>query len=57
MCYWYNLLAQWLSPQNYMVREALPMAGGGNVDMKTATPVEVGSSEVVVDVTLSYETR
>ncbi len=44
-------------PQNYMVREALPMAGGGNVDMKTATPVEVGSSEVVVDVTLSYETR
>lgn len=43
-------------PQNYMVREALPVSGGGNADMKTATPVEAGSSEVVVDVTLSYET-
>lgn len=44
-------------PQNYMLRDALPVTGGGNADMKTATPVEVGSSEVVVDVTLSYETR
>ncbi|MFZ2199614.1 MAG: SIMPL domain-containing protein [Microgenomates group bacterium] len=44
-------------PQNYLVREALPMTGGGAVDAKTATPVEVGSSEVLVDVTLSYETR
>ncbi len=44
-------------PQNYMVREALPVAGGGNAEMKTVTPVEAGSSEVVVDVTLSYETR
>lgn len=43
-------------PQNYMVREALPVADGGNGDMKTVTPVEAGSSEVVVDVTLSYET-
>lgn len=46
-----------IKPQNYMLREALPVTGGGNVDMKTATPVEVGSSEIVVDVTLSYETR
>ncbi len=44
-------------PQNYMLRDALPVTGGGNAEMKTATPVEVGSSEVVVDVTLSYETR
>ncbi len=44
-------------PQNYMLRDALPVTGGGNAEMKTATPVEAGSSEVVVDVTLSYETR
>lgn len=44
-------------PQNYMVRDmALPVAGGGMENLKTETPVEAGSSEVVVDVTLSYET-
>jgi uncharacterized protein YggE len=43
--------------QPYMMRDALPVAGGG-VDMqKTETPVEAGSSEVSVNVTLSYETR
>ena len=43
---------------NYMLRDAvMPMAGGGVAMEKTATPVEVGSSDVVVDVTLSYETR
>lgn len=44
-------------PQNYMVRDAMPVSGGGIAIEKTTTPVEVGSSEVVVDVTLSYETR
>ncbi len=44
-------------PQNYMLRDALPVTGGGNAEMKTSTPVEAGSSEVVVDVTLSYETH
>ena len=44
-------------PQNYMVRDAMPVSGGGIAMEKTTTPVEVGSSEVVVDVTLSYETR
>ncbi len=44
-------------PQNYMVRDAMPVSGGGIAIEKTNTPVEVGSSEVVVDVTLSYETR
>jgi uncharacterized protein YggE len=43
-------------PQNYLMRDALPITGGGNSELKTTTPVEVGSSEVVVDVTLSYET-
>lgn len=45
-------------PLNYGVRDALPITGGGNAEMqKTATPIEMGSSEVVVNVTLSYETR
>ncbi len=43
-------------PQNYLMRDALPITGGGNSELKTTTPVEVGSSEIVVDVTLSYET-
>lgn len=51
-----NIVEGSAKPQNYMVREAMPITGGGNLDMKTATPVEAGSSEVVVDVTLSYET-
>lgn len=42
-------------PMPYAVREMMPIAGGG--DLKTSTPVEAGSSEVVVNVTLSYETR
>jgi len=45
-------------PQNYLMRDvALPVAGGGMETLKTETPVEAGSSEVVVDVTLSYETK
>lgn len=44
-------------PQNFAVREAVPVAGGASMDMKVTTPVEPGSSEVVVNVTLSYETR
>lgn len=44
-------------PRPYMVRDALPMAGGGNMEKSIATPVESGSSEVIVNVTLSYETR
>lgn len=40
----------------YMVRDALPIAGGGEVG-KTVTPVEAGANEVSVAVTLSYETR
>lgn len=44
-------------PQPYMTKDvALPMAGGGSAE-RTVTPVEAGSSEVVVNVTLSYETR
>lgn len=42
---------------NYMMREALPVSGGGLDMAKTATPVEAGSSEVSVSVTLSYETN
>lgn len=44
-------------PRPYMVRDALPMAGGGDMEKSIATPVESGSSEVIVNVTLSYETR
>lgn len=43
-------------PQPYLLRDALPMTGGGAEVAKTETPVEPGSSEVVVSVTLSYET-
>lgn len=43
---------------NYMARDAVvPMAAGGAVMEKTETPVEAGSSEVSVSVTLSYETN
>jgi len=42
---------------NYVMREALPVTGGGMDMAKTATPVEAGSSEVSVSVTLSYETN
>lgn len=43
---------------NYMLRDAaLPMTGGGVEMAKTPTPVEAGSSEVSVSVTLSYETN
>ena len=43
---------------NYMMRDAaVPMAGGGVEMAKTSTPVEAGSSEVSVSVTLSYETN
>ncbi len=43
-------------PQPYMMRDTAMMGGG--VEMaKTETPVEAGSSEVSVNVTLSYETR
>lgn len=42
-------------PGPYMMREALPLIAGDA--SKTPTPVEPGSSEVVVNVTLSYETR
>jgi hypothetical protein len=42
---------------NYTMREALPVSGGGLDMAKTATPVEAGSSEVSVSVTLSYETN
>ncbi len=52
-----NIVEGGARPQNFMVRDMAPMAGS-NISMeKTAPPVEVGSSEVVVDVTLSYETR
>lgn len=45
-------------PPNYMLRDAIaPMAEGGIAVEKTATPVEAGSSEVSVNVTVSYETR
>lgn len=44
-------------PQPYLMRESLPVTGGGDASIKTSTPVEPGSSEVVVNVTLSYETR
>ena len=40
---------------NYLMREAIPMAGGADM-AKTTTTVEPGSSEVNVSVTLSYET-
>lgn len=44
------------TPQPYLMRDSvsIPMAGGG--EAKTETPVEPGSSDVVVNVTLSYET-
>lgn len=43
---------------NFLVRDSMaPVAMGGVENLKTATPVEAGSSEVVVNVTLSYETR
>ena len=42
---------------NYLMREALPITGGGDMNAKTATPIEPGSSEVSVSVTLSYETN
>lgn len=43
---------------NYMMRDSIAPMAAGNVAMeKTATPVEVGSSEVSVSVTLSYETN
>jgi uncharacterized protein YggE len=43
---------------NYLMRDAVaPMAMGGAENLKTETPVEAGSSEVIVNVTLSYETR
>lgn len=46
------------APQNFMVREAMPVSVSGDIDMaKTTTPVEAGSSEVSVNITLSYETR
>lgn len=44
-------------PRPYTVRDAIPMAGGGVEMAKTSTPVEAGTSEVAVNVTLSYETR
>ncbi len=51
-------IAEGSSPSpNYMVRNAAPMAADAVMMEKTATPVEAGSSEVVVNVTLSYETR
>ncbi len=43
-------------PQPYMMRDAVSLAVGAEV-AKTETPVEVGTSEVRVNVTLSYETR
>lgn len=43
-------------PSPYEVRMALPEVGGGMDLSKTETPVEAGSSEVNVTVTLSYET-
>ena len=43
---------------NYMLRDAaLPVTGGGVAMEKTITPVEAGSSEVSVSITLSYETN
>ncbi len=42
-------------PQPYAVRSAMPEIGVADM-LKTETPVEVGSSEVNVSVTLSYET-
>ena len=44
-------------PEPYLMRDAIPMAGGGGEMAKTSTPVEPGSSEIQVGVTLSYETR
>jgi uncharacterized protein YggE len=44
-------------PQPYLMRDmAMPANAGGEM-VKTSTPVEPGSSEVSVTVTLSYETR
>lgn len=52
-----NIVEGSTRPIPYMTKDvALPIAGGG-VGERTATPVEAGSSEVVVNVTLSYETR
>jgi len=43
---------------NYLIKDAVaPMAMGSAENQKTVTPIEAGSSEVVVNVTLSYETR
>ena len=45
-------------PQPYLMRDiALPVSGGGNEMVKTETPVEAGSSEISISVTVSYETR
>lgn len=52
-----NIVEGGSRPQPYVVQDAIPMAGGGIERSKTATPVEPGSSEVIVNVTLSYETR
>lgn len=41
-------------PVPYMARD---MAIGSSEEAKLSTPVEVGSSEIVVNVTLSYETK
>lgn len=43
-------------PQPYMMRDALTMEASPEM-AKTSTPVDEGSSEVSVSVTLSYETR
>lgn len=44
------------APIMYTMRDAVAPMAAGNLE-KTSTPVEKGSSEVVVNVTLSYETH
>lgn len=43
-------------PQPYMARDAMAVSAPGLEVAKTPTPIEPGSSEVVVNITLSYET-
>lgn len=53
-----NVVEGGSGPLPYLMRDAsLPISGGGVEMSKTPTPVEPGSSEVSVSVTLSYETR
>lgn len=43
-------------PQPYLTRDTMALTVGTPETVKTPTPIERGSSEVVVNITLSYET-